>query len=143
MIVLTAAILQNDGPPCPSQSHSPSHGPKLSPVKSTEHSRARFHLNPVAWLRSILSPALSTSSLAPSPCPSTPQRRALLIGITYAGSKTWPELYGPHRDVDHYQELLTSMSPYSSLIAFPFSDSDSRSYIWISPGRHHHTQGSP
>ena len=72
----------------------------------------------------------------------TTKRRALLIGITYAGSKTWSELDGPHHDVDHYQELLTSTLSYTSLIAFPFNGSDSRSYLWISPGRHHHNQGS-
>ncbi|KAH9977499.1 caspase domain-containing protein [Russula compacta] len=42
----------------------------------------------------------------------TTKRRALLIGITYSGSKTWSELDGPHHDVDHYQELLTSTYGY-------------------------------
>ncbi|KAI0293721.1 hypothetical protein B0F90DRAFT_1821851 [Multifurca ochricompacta] len=39
---------------------------------STKERRARFNDNPVAEVRSIPSPASSTSSLAPSPGPSTP-----------------------------------------------------------------------
>jgi hypothetical protein len=36
----------------------------------------------------------------------TPKRRALLVGITYNGSKTWSRLDGPHGDVAHFQKLL-------------------------------------
>jgi len=38
------------------------------------------------------------------------KRRALLVGITYSNtsSKMWPQLYGPHEDVDRYRELLVS-----------------------------------
>jgi len=38
------------------------------------------------------------------------KRRALLVGITYSNtsSNMWPQLYGPHDDVDRYRELLVS-----------------------------------
>ena len=38
------------------------------------------------------------------------KRRALLVGITYSNTsgKMWPQLYGPHDDVDRYRELLVS-----------------------------------
>ena len=38
------------------------------------------------------------------------KRRALLVGITYSKtySDMWPQLYGPHDDVDNYRGLLVS-----------------------------------
>ena len=38
------------------------------------------------------------------------KRRALLVGITYSNtsSNMWPQLCGPHDDVDNYRELLVS-----------------------------------
>ncbi|KAH9977501.1 hypothetical protein BJV74DRAFT_888427 [Russula compacta] len=46
------------------------------------------------------------------------KRRALLVGVTYSGSTNWPQLDGPHNDVDRIRDLLITPGDHFTLFLY-------------------------